>query len=171
MPSAVRFQVVGEPSRCHAFSSAALFGRTWTDVALDAAVDAVNEGYLQAGIALLAETHGDPELRSLRSEALGDAAMGQSREIMELIEEADHRADVLLWLGRTIINEAWAIRGGGYASTVGSDRFKMFFATLSTAREPLMEAARLRPDDPVPWESMIWYGLGMQLGRSEEDAI
>ncbi|MFI7616177.1 hypothetical protein ACIBP6_33650 [Nonomuraea terrae] len=146
-------------------------GRTWTDAALDTGVELVSQGHLQAGIALLSETHDDPELRSLRTEALGDAAIGRSREIMELLDEADHPADVLLWLGRTIINEAWAIRGGGYASTVGSDRFKMFFATLSTAHEPLMEAARLRPDDAVPWESMIWYGLGMQLDRSEEDAI
>ncbi|WP_176955780.1 hypothetical protein [Sinosporangium album] len=146
-------------------------GRTWRDPALDAAVDAVRDGYLSAGVVLLRETHGDPELRSLRVDALSAAAVGRSREIAELFEKGADKADVLLWFGGTIIDEAWAIRGGGYASTVTEDRFKMFFATLAGAHDPLMEAARLRPDDPVPWEQLMGFALGMQLSRSDENVI
>ncbi|MFF3438456.1 hypothetical protein [Streptosporangium sp. NPDC002721] len=146
-------------------------GRTWRDPALDAAVEAVGEGYLRAGVVLLGETHQDPELRSLRTGALSQAAVGRSGAIAELLDDAGDSADILLWFGNTLINEAWAIRGGSYANAVGSDRFKMFFSTLSNAHEPLLEAARSRPEDPVPWECMIWFALGMQLGRPEQDAI
>ncbi|MEU1733677.1 hypothetical protein [Streptosporangium sp. NPDC020145] len=146
-------------------------GRLWNDIALDAAVEAVEEGYLNAGLVLLGETHGDPELRSLRLDALSRAAVGRSQGIAELLAGSRDRADILLWLGRTVIDEAWVIRGGGFSGEAGEDRFKMFFATLSGAHEPLMEAARLRPYDPVPWESMIWFALGMQFDRAEEDEI
>ncbi len=148
-----------------------VLGRTWKDVALDAAVEAVEEGYLNAGVVLLGETHHDPELRSLRLDALSRAAVGRSRGIADLIDGARDRADILLWLGRTVIDEAWAIRGGSFADSVSEDRFKMFFATLSGAYDPLMEAARLRPTDPVPWECMIWFALGMQFDRVEGDTI
>ncbi|MEV8630959.1 hypothetical protein AB0395_04815 [Streptosporangium sp. NPDC051023] len=146
-------------------------GRVWKDIALDVAVEAVEEGYLNAGIALLGETHRDPELRSLRLDALSRAAVGRSQGIAELLDGSRDRADILLWLGRTVIDEAWAIRGGSFAESIGEDRYKMFFATLSGAHDPLMEAARLRPDDPVPWESMIWFAMGMQFDRVEEEVI
>ncbi|MEV7012319.1 hypothetical protein [Streptosporangium sp. NPDC051022] len=148
-----------------------IVGRAWKDVALDAAVEAVQEGYLSAGTVLLGETHRDPELRSLRLDALSRAAVGRSQAIAQLLDGDHDRADVLLWLGRTVIDEAWVIRGGSLAESVGEDRFKLFFATLSGAHDPLMEAARLRPEDPVPWESMIWLAMGMQFDRLEEDAI
>lgn len=151
-----------------------IVGRTWRDAALDAAVEAVEEGYLNAGIVLLGETRRDPDLRSLRLDALSHAAVGSSQAIAQLIDQhrgTEDRADLLLWLGRTIIDEAWAIRGGSFAESVGEDRFKMFFATLSGAHEPLMEAARLCPGDPIPWESMIWFALGMQFDSASGDLI
>ncbi|WP_271219855.1 hypothetical protein [Streptosporangium carneum] len=131
----------------------------------------MEEGYLNAGVVLLGETHRDPELRSLRLDALSRAAVGRSQGIAEMLDGAPDRADILLWLGRTVVDEAWVIRGGSFADTVDDDRFKMFFATLSGAYEPLMEAARLRPADPVPWESMIWFAMGMQFDRVEQDVI
>lgn len=144
---------------------------TPSDPALDAGVGAVKDGHLAAGVVLLGETREDPELRSHRTSTLADAAIGSSTEIGELAAATRDNPDLWLWLGETIIREAWAIRGGGYASTVGGDRFKVFWSTLKNAYEPLQEAARLDPHDAVPWECQMWFALGMQLDRDESDEI
>ncbi|MGI5121046.1 hypothetical protein ACQEU5_16140 [Marinactinospora thermotolerans] len=149
-------------------------GRCWKDPALDAGVDAVEEGHLLAGTALLRECRDDPEKRAQRVEALGGAAVGHSGHIAGLLEEeTDPRdaADILLWLGSTLIREAWKIRGGGWAETVGRDRFKLFFATLAEAREPLLASAHLFPEDPVPWVCLQSFAMGSQLDRADKDEI
>ncbi|GAB3212484.1 hypothetical protein ACQEU5_16145 [Marinactinospora thermotolerans] len=148
--------------------------RCWNDPALDAGVDAVREGHLRAGLVLLAETRGNPETRALRVDALGAAAVGLSREIHALLTREtppQEAADILVWLGRTLIVEAWRIRGGGFADTVGTDRFKLFHRTLADARDPLLAAAELFPDDPVPWSCLQWVGLGLQFDRNDSDTI
>ncbi|ASU83121.1 hypothetical protein CDO52_10300 [Nocardiopsis gilva YIM 90087] len=146
----------------------------WQDPALTAGEQAVGDGYLQAGLALLRECRYDYEQRVRRVSALGDAAIGRSGEVYDLLADGmpgEDAADILLWLGSTLISEAWEIRGGGYAATVGEDRFKLFFASLGAAEEPLLEAAKLRPDDPVPWHEMLAFGMGMQLDRERQDQI
>lgn len=149
-------------------------GRCWDDVALDIGIDAVKDRHLLAGLALLRECRDDHELRSLRVRALARAAIGQSREIREQFSEqlpdAD-AADVLLWLGFTVIAEAWEIRGIGWSSTVGEERFRLFFATLREARDPLMAAAELVHDDPTPWVGLQEYARGMQLDRDQKDLV
>lgn len=148
--------------------------RCWNDVALDAGVAAVREGHLAAGLALLRETRDDHELRSLRAEALGEAAVGQSEGIAELFSEQLPRpdaADVLVWLGTTLVVEAWRIRGDTVAKEVGEDRFRLFHATLRRARDPLLVSADLVPDDPTPWASLLTFARGMQLDRDEDDSL
>ncbi|UOE17846.1 hypothetical protein NI17_013220 [Thermobifida halotolerans] len=148
--------------------------RCWRNPALDAGVDAVEEGALNAGVTLLREARTDPELRALYVDALSEAAVGRSGQIRALLtSETDRQeaADILLWLGGTLISEAWKIRGAGAADTVGADRFKLFFATLTEAREPLLAAAEINPDDPVPWNGLQWFAIGMQLDRGEKDYI
>ncbi|WP_091455347.1 hypothetical protein [Actinokineospora iranica] len=148
--------------------------RCWDDVALDAGVDAVREGHRKAALALLGECRDDHELRAQRVRALAVAAVGQSTEIKGLVTEdlspADG-ADILLWLGCTLVAEAWEIRGGGWARTVGDDRFRLFFARLREARDPLMAAARLAPGDPTPWVELQRYARGMRLDRTQRDLV
>ncbi|PRX97351.1 hypothetical protein [Allonocardiopsis opalescens] len=154
--------------------AALIVDRTWQDPALDAGVDAVAEGHLAAGVALLRETRADPELRVLRTEALADAAVGGSERIAALISEHlpdDEVADLLLWLGRTLISEAWSIRGSGYASTVGAERFKLFHTTLHKAHQPLLAATELRPDDPAPWAALQTMAMGLGVPREQFDLV
>lgn len=149
-------------------------GRCWDNMVLDAGVEAVEEGHLAAGTALLRESRNNPELRALYVDALSSAAVGRSAQIHALLSpdtEEHDAADILLWLGRTLIDEAWRIRGDGVASTVSRERFKLFFATLAQARDPLLAAAEINPDDPVPWSCLQWFALGMQLDREEKDYI
>ncbi|WP_436887633.1 hypothetical protein [Nocardiopsis dassonvillei] len=78
---------------------------------------------------------------------------------------------LLLLGGATRVKAAWNARGGGWASTVGEERFRRFFELLEPAVRPLMRAAELAPEDPRPWNNLQWYGLGMQLRREDLDRV
>lgn len=146
-------------------------GRPWLDPALDHAVDAVRDRYLRVGAAVLADSRTDPELRSLRVEALAKAATGGSAGIEALLAEDPHNPDLWLWLGRTRVEEAWRIRPDARARSVQAAGYTAYSKRMKAAREPLMTAAELFPDDPVPWESMMWLALGLDLDRADKDAL
>ncbi|CAN5427152.1 hypothetical protein BH10ACT8_BH10ACT8_16220 [soil metagenome] len=145
--------------------------RTWRDDALDRALDAVAAGQLTAGLALLSQTRHDPELRSQYLQAIGTACIGRAVEIEALCAEHPTDPDVMLLLGRTRLDEAWATRGGGWAEQVGPDRFASFHAGLDSAKEGLLSAAELAPHDPVPWEQLQWFALGAELGIEDQHTI
>ncbi|WP_018656972.1 hypothetical protein [Actinomadura flavalba] len=145
--------------------------RPWLDPALDQAMNAVRDRYFRFGAHVLAESRGDPEVRSLRVEALARAAVGWSRGIEALLAEDAGNPDLWLWLGRTRVEEAWAIRPDGRARAVQAAGFTAYGKLMASAREPLMTAAELLPDDAVPWEAMLWYALGLDLDRAEKDAL
>ncbi|PSL00692.1 hypothetical protein CLV63_101166 [Murinocardiopsis flavida] len=160
----------GEPAPLPAF----ITGRHWGDPALDAAEEAVGDGHLLAGLALLREARHDFERRDTMVSAFGHAAIGHSGSIYDLLEDgmpAEDAADILVWLGSTLIAEAWEIRGGGFADTVSDNSYKLFRATLANAEEPLLTAARLRPDDPVPWSEMLSYCMGTGADQAERDSV
>ncbi len=146
-------------------------GRPWTDPGLDRAVDAVREGYLRVGATCIAETRDDPEPRSLRVEALARAAQGHSHDLEMLLGDDRANPDLLLWLGRTRIEEAWRIRPTSRGRAVQAADYKAFSRMVQSARAPLTAAAELLPGDPVPWESMMWVGLALELEAKERDAL
>jgi hypothetical protein len=146
-------------------------GRPWTDPVLDHAVEAVHDHYMRVGLAALTETRGDPELRSLRVEALGKAAAGWSQGIESLLAEDPANPDLWLWLGRAKIEEAWEIRPETRARAVQAAGFKMFTKAMQAARAPLMSAAERFPEDPVPWECLLWVGLGLDWEREDKDMV
>ncbi|SEG16058.1 hypothetical protein SAMN04489712_103441 [Thermomonospora echinospora] len=146
-------------------------GRPWLDPVLDRAVDAVRDRYPRVGAAALAESRADPELRSLRVEALAKAAAGWSRGIEALLAEDPGNPDLWLWLGRTRVEEAWRSRPDARARSVQAAGYIAYTKRMKAAREPLMRAAEIFRDDPVPWESMMWLALGLDLGREDKDAL
>jgi hypothetical protein len=146
-------------------------GRPWTDPLLDRVVDAVRERHLRAGAHVLAEARDDPELRSLRVEALAKAVAGWSQGVELLLSEDPNNPDLWLWLGRARIEEAWRIRPDARARAMQADGYTAYTKRMRAAREPLMRAAALRPDDPVPWEAMLWLALGLDLEREDKDAL
>jgi hypothetical protein len=145
--------------------------RCFDDLALDTGIDVVRETELNAGIALLRETRTDYDLRAQRVTALADAAIGQSHDVGRLYRDSMPRADgadVHLWLGATIVAEAWQIRGMGGTD---ADRLGLFRDILRDAQEPLLTAASLAPDDPVPWAMLQNYAMGMGMDRANLDAL
>ncbi|WP_146159515.1 hypothetical protein [Allonocardiopsis opalescens] len=147
--------------------------RTWYDQELDAACDTVSDGHPAAGAVLLAAGRDDHERRALRAEGLGRAGRELATEVTALAVDTDddtERADLLLWLGWIRIAAAWhgtldAERGG-----TPLDLAKLGDA-LTKAEEPLRTAARLLPDDPVPWVGLLWWALGSGADDSVRDEL
>lgn len=106
----------------------------------------------------------------MRVRVLAETLVGKAEALLETAYSTDD-PDMWLLAGSTFIQEGWAIRGHGWASSVGDDRFRMFFATLRKAVHPLHQAAEGLPQDAVPWAEMQRAAQGLQAGRDELDAI
>ncbi|WP_460776416.1 PLC family EF-hand domain-containing protein [Nocardiopsis nanhaiensis] len=135
-----------------------------TDPLARAGCEAVREGDLGAGANLLAEAGEDPEVRAYLAEALGRAAAERPDDVAGLVEEGADRADTLLWLGHALLARAKSLPSGG-TEGAQADR-KAFEAALHETRVPLEEAARLNPEDAVPWAALQTVAMG--LGDREE---
>lgn len=146
-------------------------GRPWRDPILDHAVEAVRDRYMRVGVSALAESRAHPELRSQRVEALSKAAAGWSRGVESLLAEDPSNPDLWLWLGRTRVEEAWLMRPDARARSVQTAAYTAYTKKMRSAREPLMTAAERWPEDPVPWEAMLWMALGLDLDREDKDAL
>ncbi|WP_119726718.1 hypothetical protein [Thermomonospora amylolytica] len=144
-------------------------GTAWDDPALAAVLRAPARERLRRGLALLAESKGLPELRALRVNRLAKALTGRVGELAAVSSRQD--PDAMLLLGATRIQYAWEIRGGAYAQDVKRQRFERFWAELQHAEAPLRRAAELLPADPVPWNELQWYAMGVQAGRDELDRL
>jgi hypothetical protein len=146
-------------------------GRPWSDPVLDRSCDAVRERYLRVAVPALRATRTDFELRSLRIEYLAKAATGLSKGIEALLAADPHNPDLHLWLGRTLIEEAWRIRPAARSRSQQASSYQAFTRALQSARGPLRTAAELYPDDPVPWESMQWLALGLETDASDKEEL
>lgn len=132
-----------------------------TDPVLRAGCAAVREGDFEVGASLLVETRDDPEARAHQVEALGRAAVKRPDKVARLAQKGVDRADVLLWLGYTLLARAMSLPSGGPAER------KAVEAALHETRIPLTGAARLNPDDAAPWSALqtVAMGLGDHQGR------
>jgi hypothetical protein len=162
---------VTDVNRSGARGARVIADRPWADTVLDEAVAAVRNKSYEAAISALAESRPNPELRALRVEALAKAAMGWSRALETLVARDRGNPDLWLWLGRTLVEEAWRLKPDLRARAVQAHRLEAFRQTMESARQPLLSAASLMPGDPVPWEAMIWVTLGMDRPWAEKDAI
>lgn len=143
-------------------------GTAWDDPDLAAVLRAPARKRLPLGLALLAEARGAPELRALRVRMLARTLTGRLNELAALSPDDP---EAMLLLGTTRIQHAWNIRGGAYARHVKQERFQRFWAELRHAQAPLLRAAELLPPDPVPWDQLQRYAMGMQSGREELDRV
>ncbi|WP_431929828.1 hypothetical protein [Nonomuraea jabiensis] len=143
-------------------------GRAWDDPALERVLPQVRAGRLEPGLELISQARGDNELRALRVEQLAIVGASHTETLGRL---AGDDADGLLWLGAARIEQAWAIRGASYARYVDAERLARFEEVLSSAADPLQQAAEALPDDPVPWDRLQRHGIGMHSGRKELNRI
>ncbi|MBB6118984.1 hypothetical protein [Nocardiopsis algeriensis] len=135
-----------------------------TDPLLRAGAEAVLDGDTRAGLTLLADSRDDPERRVLEAEVLGRAAIDRFEELTEHLDGGADRADLLLWMGNTLL--ARARRSGG-----GTADRKAAVAVLGDAVQLLLTAAGLRPDDAAPWVALQTAAMGAGAEREEKDRL
>ncbi|MEW9529984.1 hypothetical protein [Microbispora sp. NPDC049125] len=160
-----------EVDRARARGPRVIPDRPWADTILDDAVEAARRGNLAAGLAALVATRGDPEVRSLRVEALSRAMIGSSRSIEALVARDQGNPELWLWLGRTRLEEAWDLKPDVRARAVQANRLQTYHTAMEGARQPLLTAAALVSHDPVPWECMMWLALGLERPRADKDTV
>lgn len=69
--------------------------------------------------------------------------------------------------GQVLIDYAWQARGGGWASTVTTEGWRLFEERLQKARAELERAYELDPSDPIPPANLITVAMGLGLDRDE----
>ncbi|GAA0613587.1 hypothetical protein HPO96_26695 [Kribbella sandramycini] len=141
--------------------------QAWVDAELDAAWAAVRRGDLTPGLGLLRVTPANTNLRSIRATGLAKAAVGRSEQLELRLESYPSDPDLLLWLGQTLVFEAWSVRTAAPAAEVSEQRILTFHSILRTAADVLQRAIVANADDAVPWEVLQWAALG--LGASLPD--
>jgi tetratricopeptide (TPR) repeat protein len=96
---------------------------------------------------------------------LWDEPCANPNQTNVLIEELDAIPDLDPWIehvvkGRYHVDLAWQARGGGWASTVTSQGWKLFAEELKTAETHLVEAHQLHPEFPEAATIMISVSMG-----------
>lgn len=145
--------------------------QAWADPELDAAYAAVRGGDLSTGAELLKASSQSTDLRSFRAMGLGKAAIGHSEQLELRLEALPGDPDLLLWLGQTLVFEAWEVRTGAWAEHVSEQRFATFHDILRTAAEVLDYGIAAAPDDAAPWEVLQWVAIGLQASMDDKNDI
>ncbi|MDH2428247.1 hypothetical protein [Sphaerisporangium sp. TRM90804] len=160
-----------EVDRARARGPRLIASRPWIDPVLDEAVKALAHGYLEPALPALVGSRADPELRALRVEALGRAAVGLTEGIEALLARDPANPELCLWLGRARVEEAWTLKPDVRARAVQAGRIRLFHQAMESARGPLLTAARVMPYDPAPWVCLMWLALGLEASRQEKDSL
>ncbi|MEM7247336.1 MAG: hypothetical protein AAF533_18485 [Acidobacteriota bacterium] len=105
--------------------------------------------------------------RSCLIEAIADQLESRPASLDEWLEE--HPEDPGAWLmsGRQAVEWAWQGRGYGKPDGVTREGWRLFRERLVIARDHLVEAARLAPQDAAPFGELI--GVAMGLSAPAED--
>ncbi len=74
-------------------------------------------------------------------------------------------------LAESLISYAWRARGGGYASTVSKEGWKLFGERLRQATDVLGDARSLKEQCPRWWSMMQQAALGLGADRTAYDRI
>jgi hypothetical protein len=120
---------------------------------------------------LLKATAQSSESRSIRSTGLGKAAIGRSEQLELRLEALPGDPELLLWLGQTLVFEAWEARTAASAEHVSQQRFATFHHILRSARDVVDAAIEQAPDDSAPWNVLQWIALGLQAAQQDKDHV
>ncbi|MQS16584.1 DUF4034 domain-containing protein [Streptomyces kaniharaensis] len=137
---------------------------------LAAVLDAARTGDWRPVAGYLAEagSDGDANRRWMRMEPLGAAAVAEDHWLRLWREEEPRSAVAVLLQTDALVQRAWEIRTGRYASEVTTEQARGFHQVLREAERVAQEAVQLAPaEDPNPWVAQIAIAMG--LGWSHED--
>lgn len=109
----------------------------------------------------------NPKARDFYVRVLPDRIKGWPTWFDQWVETEPQDAMARLFRASRSIRYAWEARGRGFANTVNSESWPLFFSRLDAADADLAVAADLIPDDPGSWVLMITTARGRQLGIPE----
>ncbi|MFJ5988504.1 DUF4034 domain-containing protein [Lentzea sp. NPDC092896] len=141
------------------------------DLALAAVKDDVRAGNWENAADLVTATHGDWDRRQRVVWALADLA-AKDDAWMDAWQTA--RPGDPHWIvvhAMSLVALAWDIRGSATSSETTREQFDGFHRVLFEAREAAGIAARVMPDDPTPWNTMLTLARGLQVDHDEFRAI
>ncbi len=92
------------------------------------------------------------------------------KEWLRWAEEQPADPTPLAALGNMAINRAWEVRGTGRAYTVNDGQFVEFRKRLQVARDYLLRAQKLEPNDPNIYALLVNTSLGLDTERSQVEA-
>jgi hypothetical protein len=131
-------------------------------------LDAAEGGDWRAVAEYLAEADSDANRRWMRMEPLSTAAAKEDHWLRLWREEEPRNAVAALLQTDALVQLAWEIRTGRYASEVTMEQARGFHRVLREAEQAAREAVELAPsEDPNPWVAQIAVAMG--LGWSHED--
>jgi hypothetical protein len=107
----------------------------------------------------------DWELRGRRIAALGTAAVWRSTWLDAWLAEQPDDPTAATVAADTLDRRAWDARGRSSAKYTSADQFRAFADLSARAEAASRRAIALAPDDPVPWQTVLYAKLA--AGRAQ----
>jgi hypothetical protein len=141
------------------------------DLALAAVKDDVRAGNWENAADLVTATHGDWDRRQRVVWALADLAAKDDAWMHAWQTARPGDPHWIVVHAMSLVALAWDIRGSATSSETTREQFDGFHRVLFEAREAAGIAARVLPDDPTPWNTMLTLARGLQVDHDEFRAI
>ncbi|MFI1800287.1 hypothetical protein ACH427_23450 [Streptomyces sp. NPDC020379] len=135
--------------------------RSMPDPELEALRASVARGEWEPAAAFLAATGRDWERRSAVIIDLADAASEEDGWLTAWETARPDDPDAAAVRAKSTVFLAWQLRGSHVAKETSREQFEGFHRVLSRSRDDIARAAELNPEDPSPYITEIWTGLGL----------
>ncbi|MGA5130764.1 hypothetical protein ACPCTO_13235 [Streptomyces olivoreticuli] len=135
--------------------------RSMPDPELDSLRASVAQGAWEPAAHFLAVTGRDWERRSAAIIGLADAAAEEDAWLTAWETARPGDPDAAAVRAKSTVFLAWRLRGSHAAKHTGREQFEGFHRVLRRSRDDIARAAELNPEDPSPYITEIWTGLGL----------
>ena len=141
------------------------------DLRVAEAVEAARSEAWQPAAALLAEIGTDWDRRAAVVLELADAAAHDDGWLKAWQRARPGDPDAAVVNAQGLVHLAWQIRTSYAAEKVSREQWQSFFRVLEDAEAASGAAAKLAPEDPTPWRTMLTVARGRQYENDRFRAV
>ncbi|HLL69461.1 MAG TPA: hypothetical protein VK453_27645 [Micromonosporaceae bacterium] len=142
----------------------------WSDQRLEVAMSALARHDPRPALAVLAATRSDYHRRALCVDVLGHVGQHLLPELRTLVEESNDDPDRWLLLGAALSAAGATARGADVIERTSDEQIDGMQRLTAQGSKALRRAARLAPQDPVPWAELQHCVMGSS-DRGELDEV